>query len=235
MDSVKCVIVGDGAVGKSCMLISYTTGSFPKEYVPTIFDNYQTNVMVNGKIVCLSLWDTAGQEDYDKIRTLSYPDTDIFLICYSTVSQNTIENINYKWLKEIKRHCPNTPYIFVGTKSDLKNDELFKERTIDINDVKLLLNRNEHENIIMECSAKTRYNLKNIFDTAIRHGLVNKNLKKKIKRKNVLFYKMVLAFSSNNSSILYGVPGFTILFCSSRVLSLTISACGGILFKKITV
>merc|ERR1711907_31946 len=120
---VKCVVVGDGAVGKTCMLISYTEGKFPKEYVPTVFDNYEATIIVEGKEVKFSLWDTAGQEGYARIRTLSYPKTDIFLLCFSVVNHPSFVNVKDRWYVEIKHHCPNVPIILVGTKADLRNDE----------------------------------------------------------------------------------------------------------------
>lgn len=71
--------------------------------------------------VSLGLWDTAGQEDYDRLRPLSYPQTDVFLICYSVASPSSFENVTSKWYPEIKHHCPDAPIILVGKlPSDMK-------------------------------------------------------------------------------------------------------------------
>ena len=119
--AIKLGVVGDGTVGKTTLLMAYTVHAFLDEYTPTVFDNFSVIEEVDDKLVNIILWDTAGQEDYKQLRTTTYTNTDIFMICFSVVHPSSFENIKW-WLLEIKKQCPNTPFVLCGTKTDLRED-----------------------------------------------------------------------------------------------------------------
>ncbi|XP_052286577.1 ras-like GTP-binding protein RHO [Dreissena polymorpha] len=173
----KLVIVGDGACGKTCLLIVFSKDQFPEVYVPTVFENYVADIEVDGKQVELALWDTAGQEDYDRLRPLSYPDTDVILMCFSIDSPDSLENIPEKWTPEVKHFCPNVPIILVGNKKDTRNDEATRRELMKMKQepVRLEDGRTMSERIAafcyLECSAKTKEGVREVFEQATRAAL----------------------------------------------------------------
>lgn len=174
MQTIKCVVVGDGAVGKTCLLISYTTNKFPSEYVPTVFDNYAVTVMIGGEPYTLGLFDTAGQEDYDRLRPLSYPQTDVFLVCFSVVSPSSFENVREKWVPEISHHCQRTPFLLVGTQVDLRDDSSTleklaknKQRALTYESGEKLARELKAVKYV-ECSAVTQEGVQKVFEEAVQ-------------------------------------------------------------------
>uniref|UniRef100_A0A914V6H9 Uncharacterized protein n=1 Tax=Plectus sambesii TaxID=2011161 RepID=A0A914V6H9_9BILA len=118
----KLVIVGDGACGKTSLLVRFCKDDWLGIYVPTVFETYVADIEVDGQQVELALWDTAGQEDYDRLRPLSYPDTDVILMCFAIDSPDTLENISEKWYPEVRNYCPNVPILLAACKKDLRNN-----------------------------------------------------------------------------------------------------------------
>jgi Ras-related C3 botulinum toxin substrate 1 len=174
MHNIKCVVIGDGAVGKTSMLIAYTSGKFPTDYVPTVFDNYEASLKVDGKDVYLGLWDTAGQEGYDRLRPLSYPQTDVFLMCYAINSPVSYKHIETKWKPEIQHHSPETPFLIIGTKGDLRSDSKFTKGLEAKGKPLKSLEQSAADALelgaakYLECSAMEQTGLQEVFEEAIR-------------------------------------------------------------------
>ncbi|KAJ8291630.1 GTP-binding protein rho2 [Rhodotorula toruloides] len=121
----KLVIVGDGACGKTSLLSVFAMGEFPREYEPTIFDNFVAEIRLDGKAVQLALWDTAGQEDYERLRPLSYSKSHVILIAFAIDTPDSLENVSVKWIEEVRELCgPNIPVLLVGCKRDLRDEAM---------------------------------------------------------------------------------------------------------------
>lgn len=184
MRSIKAVVVGDGGVGKTCLLISYTTNTFPNDYIPTVFDNYSASVMIDGEPIKLGLWDTAGQSEYDRLRPLSYPQTEVFLCCFSVVNPESFQNVKDKWIPEILHHSPKgILIILVGTKADLRDDLHVLDELQERNQKPTTLAQGQKlaRDVgaikYLECSAATQSGIQELFDFAIRSVLDPPNAK----------------------------------------------------------
>ncbi|KAF5397456.1 hypothetical protein EG68_04852 [Paragonimus skrjabini miyazakii] len=181
----KLVVVGDGACGKTCLLIVFSKDQFPEFYVPTVFETYVADIELDSKHVELALWDTAGQEDYDRLRPLSYPDTHVILMCYSIDSPDSLSNIKEKWAPELKHFCPNVPIVLVGNKSDTRYDEKvvaeltkYGQRPTTLEDAREMAMQIGAVGFI-ECSAKTKENVREVFEMATRAALAIKKKKRR--------------------------------------------------------
>ncbi|XP_035217753.1 ras-like GTP-binding protein RHO [Stegodyphus dumicola] len=180
----KLVIVGDGACGKTCLLIVFSKDQFPEVYVPTVFENYVADIEIDGELVQLALWDTAGQEDYDRLRPLSYPDTDVILMCFSIDNPDSLANISDKWNPEVRHFCPSVPVILVGNKCDLRYDEeaLYQLGSMAQKPVTFQQGCATSEAIrayaYVECSAKTKEGVRDVFEIATRAALHIKRKRK---------------------------------------------------------
>ncbi|KAJ3127437.1 GTP-binding protein Rho1 [Nowakowskiella sp. JEL0407] len=168
----KLVVVGDGASGKTSLLIRFSKDSFPEAYIPTVFETYVKDVFVQGKQIELALWDTAGQEEYDRLRPLSYSDAHVILITFSIDMPDSLENVIEKWIGEVKHFCNGVPVILVGCKKDLRTDPniiqnlaRIGQRPVEPEQAYEVAKRiGAHR--YLECSAKSGEGVQQIFEQA---------------------------------------------------------------------
>ncbi|XP_053197379.1 ras-related protein ced-10-like [Scomber japonicus] len=185
MRHVRCVVVGDSAVGKTYLLYTYIKKSFPKDYISGFHDTYSTQINVDGQTVSLDLSDTAGREEYDRIRPLCYNQVTVIIICFSIASPSSFENVKLKWLPEVKHYCPNVPILLVGTKSDLRDDQEVMEKLREQN----LTTVDQQQGTTMarqikavkylECASINQDRLDEVFDEAVRASISHSTTTKK--------------------------------------------------------
>ncbi|KAG9088438.1 GTP-binding protein Rho1, partial [Ceratobasidium sp. 370] len=176
----KLVVAGDAACGKTCLFIVFAKGTFPTVYIPTVFENYVADVEVDGKYVELGLWDTAGHEDYDRLRPLSYPDTHVVLIVFAIDSPESLNNVEKQWSSEVKRFCRDCPIILVGCKKDLRRDPKTIDELRKVNQRPVTTSEGMEvaskigARHYLECSAKTGEGVGVVFTYATRLALLGK-------------------------------------------------------------
>ncbi|KAI1059597.1 hypothetical protein LB506_008792 [Fusarium annulatum] len=181
----KLVIIGDGACGKTSLLSVFTLGYFPTHYIPTVFENYVTDCRVDGKSVQLALWDTAGQEDYERLRPLAYSKAHVILIGFSVDTPDSLDNVKHKvrpprhaWIEEATRLCIGVPIILVGLKKDLREDPVAIEemrkksmRFVSEHDGESIA-REIGAKRYLECSSLSGEGVDDVFEAATRAALL---------------------------------------------------------------
>ncbi|KAJ4286108.1 Rho GTPase [Kalmusia sp. IMI 367209] len=175
-------LFGDGACGKTSLLNVFTRGYFPTVYEPTVFENYVHDIYIDNTHVELSLWDTAGQEEFDRLRSLSYDDTHAIMLCFSVDSPDSLENVETKWVGEIAENCPGVKLVLVALKCDLRkrdedDEEAQPEKPMIQYDEGLKVAERIKALRYLECSAMKNRGVNEAFTEAARVALSVKTSK----------------------------------------------------------
>ncbi|KAH7333326.1 small GTPase superfamily [Rhexocercosporidium sp. MPI-PUGE-AT-0058] len=178
----KLVLLGDGACGKTSLLNVFTRGYFPTVYEPTVFENYVHDIFVDNVHIELSLWDTAGQEEFDRLRSLSYDDTHAIMLCFSVDSKDSLENVESKWVGEIAENCQGVKLVLVALKCDLREQNADDETPAEggqVREKKDMIDYNQGLEVArrinalryLECSAMRNRGVNEAFTEAARVAL----------------------------------------------------------------
>ena len=204
----KLVIVGDSPSQKTTLLFVFTKRDITSHkvpsslslFIPTVFENCVDNVEVvdqagKKRFVELALWDTAHQEDYDRLRPLSYPDTDVILVCFSVKEPDSFENVQRKWIPEITHYCPGVPFLIIGHETSREDDANSLQKRVTRGQGRRLA-RKVGAVAYMECCARTGEGVNEVFVAAALASL--KNRKKQHKAKSSKYNFIIMQTTSDH-------------------------------------
>ena len=186
--NVKLVFVGQTAVGKTSIIMTWTQERFPTLYEPTVFDTYHGTKNYRGAEIKLQIWDTAGHDDLGKLRPIAYTGTDCFIVCFSLVDKNSLKEACTKWIAEVKATAKDCPCVLVGTKLDLREEI---EQSGDEEKIKNCVSTEDMKqwaadysfSATMECSAKEKKGLNAVFLCAFKSVFTYRQIKEEENRR----------------------------------------------------
>ncbi|XP_036373162.1 rho-related GTP-binding protein RhoH [Megalops cyprinoides] len=165
--SIKCVLVGDTYVGKTALLVRFTSETFPDCYKPTVYDNTGVEVFMDGVQISLGLWDTAGNDTFRQIRPMSYQQADIVLLCYSVAKPTSYASVRHKWIHEVREHLPQTPVLVVAMQTDQREMGPHRGQCLSSADGKRLA-QDIRAKGYLECSSLSNRGVQQVFECAVR-------------------------------------------------------------------
>lgn len=175
MRNIQCAVIGDTAVGKTCLVSSYTKNEIPTQHQPTVYEVYQTSTMFRDEGYKLSICDVGGEYVTDSTAMqLALSSAEVILVCFAIDNPASFDNVEQKWIKEARYYCPDSPIVLVGLKSDLRN--LKKSIRKDFR-MKLVKSWRGHDmtkffehniSYYVECSPMTQENVHDVFERAIK-------------------------------------------------------------------
>ncbi|XP_046571844.1 cell division control protein 42 homolog [Haliotis rubra] len=180
--------MGDSRIGKSSISRSYEQGYIDADHQSTLFENYVVRHKMDGKEFIISMFDTASEKTFENLRSFTYCESEVLLLCFSTCDRETLASINDLWMPELKRHSKHSkqkrPIILVGTQIDLRVGNEDSEVSTDEG---VQLAKDIGADCYVECSARDQKGLKEVFQhvvfSALKFRKKKTNIIKKIFRR----------------------------------------------------
>ncbi|KAL4238909.1 hypothetical protein ACF0H5_003616 [Mactra antiquata] len=177
---VRCSIVGDGLVGKTSLVKKFVLNTYSESYDATVFDNFAGHVAVSDKKYTVSVFDTAGQRDYEDLRVFTYAQSDVIIVCYSAVDRNSYDNITDFWIPEIRTYVGKSiPIILVATQTDLCNN---KNECVSTHEGEVLAGKIRASSFL-EISANDSEGVRDLFKGVVVNALKKRNSKVRLLKK----------------------------------------------------